>query len=221
MACTIAVQAQDKELYRADHDDLRYYFGMTLGYNTSFLSTQKNYKFMQDDSILSVQSGTSGGIALGLLGTLKLNDFFELRFNPQLILGSAKYFTYVTNYPVREEKKTLPSTIVSFPLHLKFTSDRIGNFRTYILGGGRLDVDLASNSAARNAEDLVKLKKYDWGLEGGVGFNFYLPFVTVSPELKFSYGLTNIHSRDPSLKYSSIFDRIQSRMVIFSLHLED
>jgi hypothetical protein len=90
-----------------------------------------------------------------------------------------------------------------------------------MLGGIKYDIDLASNSAARNAENLVKLKKYDFGLEAGLGFNFYLRFVTVSPEIKFSYGLSNIHARDPALKYSSVFDKLQSRMIFITLNLED
>jgi hypothetical protein len=202
-----------------------YYFGMSLAYNSSTLAQTKHPLFLQNDSVMRVEPGSSGGIALGLLGTLRLNKRFEARFNPTLIIGGAKYFTYWLKYPrvgeAAVEKKTLPSTIVSLPFQLKFNSDRINNFRVYVLGGVKYDMDLASNSTARNAEDLVKLKKYDYGVELGIGFNFYLPFVTVSPELKISNGLSNIHSRDPTLKYSNVLDKLQSRMIVFTLNLED
>lgn len=222
---SFATQAQVKELNRADHDAMRYYFGMSLSYNSSTLHPTKNPRFLQDDSVLSVEPGSSGGIALGLLATLKLSDHFEGRWNPQLIVGGSKFFTYTLKNPQPTEseiiKKTLPSTIVSFPFQLKFNSDRIDNFRVYMLGGLKYDMDLASNSAARNAEDLVKLKKGDFGYELGIGFNFYLHFVTFSPELKLSNGFTNIHSRDPNLKFSSVLDKLQSRMIVFSINLED
>ncbi|HMZ45972.1 MAG TPA: outer membrane beta-barrel protein [Chitinophagaceae bacterium] len=209
------------ELNRPDRDELPYYFGMTLAVNQSYLAATKHTKFINDDSILSVQPGASSGISLGLLGTLKLNYCWEFRFNPQLIIGGSKHFIYQKNYPVEEVKKTLPSTIVSFPFQFKLNSDRLNNFRTYVLFGAKYDIDLASNSSARNAQDMVKLKKSDFALEAGIGFNFFLPFVTISPELKFSYGLSNIHSRDPALKYSNVFDKIQSRMISLSIHLED
>ncbi|MDB5229721.1 MAG: protein-translocating porin PorT [Chitinophagaceae bacterium] len=222
---TGSVLKAQKEIYREDHDQWPYYFGLTLAYNKASLHTTKHEAFLLNDSIQSVEPGASGGIALGLLATLRMNPYIQLRANPQLILGGAKYFTYYLKYPDTGEqdveKKTLPSSIVSFPFQLKFNSDRINNFRVYMMGGVKYDIDLASNSQARNAQDLVKLKKFDFGIEGGIGFNFYLPFVTVSPEIKFSNGLTNIHSRDPYLKYSSIFDKIQSRMIVFSIHLED
>ncbi|TAL40944.1 MAG: PorT family protein, partial [Chitinophagaceae bacterium] len=54
----------------------------------------------------------------------------------------------------------------------------------------------------------------------GMGFNFYFPSFILSPEIKISNGMKNIHSRDPNLKYSNTIDRIQSRMIVFSIHLE-
>ena len=219
------IKAQEKQLYRTDHDNWSYYFGLNLSYNNSYIHTSKHPLFIQNDSVLSVEPGASGGIGLGLLATFRLNKRFEVRANPQLIVGGSKYFTYQLKYPTvgetSVEKKTLPSTIVSFPVQLKFNSDRINNFRVYMMGGFKFDTDLASNSAARNAEDLVKLKKYDYGVEAGVGFNFYLPFVTFSPEIKISNGLGDIHSRDPSLKFSNVLDKLQSRMIVFSINLED
>jgi hypothetical protein len=222
---TASTYGQYLELNRPNHDEWPYYFGMSISYNHSYLHPSKHPKFLEDDSVLVAEPGSSGGIALGLLATLQLSPRFSLRTNPQLIIGGAKYFNYSLSYPngfeQKIEKKILPSTIVSLPFQVKFNSDRIGNFRTYLLGGVKYDMDLASNSTARNAEDLVKLKKSDYGIEAGIGFNFYFPFVTFSPEIKFCNGLSNVHSRDASLKYSSALDKLQSRMIVFSIILED
>jgi len=214
-----------REIYRASHDDMPYYFGLTLGYNSSYLHQTKSKTFLANDSVLVAEQGAGGGISLGLLATGRLSDHFQIRINPSLLIGGSRVFTYTLGSPAPGEdihqKKILPTTIVSLPVHFKLNSDRIDNFRTYLLFGVKFDTDLAGNAAARNAGDLIKLKKNDFGLEGGIGFNFFLPFVTISPELKFSYGLTNLLQSDPSLKYSSVFDKLQSRMIVFSLHFED
>jgi hypothetical protein len=171
------------------------------------------------------EPGPSGGVALGLMGTLRIDDHFQFRVNPQLIIGGSKYISYNLTHTKPGEssfqKQVLPSNIVSFPFQVKFNSDRIGNFRTYMLGGIKYDIDLASNSTARNADDIIKLNRNDFGIEAGIGFNFYLPFVTISPELKISNGLTNLHHLDPALKFSNVLDKIQSRMIVFSIHFED
>ncbi len=222
--CASQAVAQ-KEIYRRNHDDLVYYFGLTLGYNYSYLHLSKSTLFLQNDSILSAEPGSSGGIAMGLMATARLTDHFQVRVNPQLIIGGAKYIAYTLSKTKPGEasfqNQILPSTLVSLPIQIKFNSDRIGNFRTYLLGGIKFDTDLSSNSSARNVDDIIKLKRSDFGFEIGMGFNFYLPFVTISPEIKISNGLSNIHQLDPNLKYSNVLDKILSRMVVFSLHFED
>jgi hypothetical protein len=223
-----SAMAQDKEIYRPEHDDLRYYFGITLGYNSSYLHTTLSNRFLKDDSILVARPKGTGGIALGFLGTLRLDNHFQLRINPQLILGGAKPLDFTvlngttpSGIITKDTIETLNSTIISLPIQIKFNSDRIDNFRFYALGGIKIDRDISSNSSERNLEGLLKLKANDFGLETGVGLNFYLPYVTISPEIKFSYGLTNLNQVEPTLKYSAVFDKIQSRMISFSLHFED
>ena len=224
LLCASQLTAQ-KEIYRRNHDDLVYYFGLTLGYNTSTLHISKSPLFLRNDSIMTAEPGSSGGIAMGLMATARLSDHFQFRVNPQLIIGGSKYIAYNLSKSKPGEalfqNQVLPSTLVSFPFQIKFNSDRIGNFRTYLLGGIKFDTDLSSNSSARNVDDIIKLKRNDFGFEFGMGFNFYLPFVTVSPEIKISNGLTNIHQLDPALKYSNVLDQILSRMVVFSIHFED
>ncbi len=218
-------QRERKPQHRIDHDDLNYFFGLTLSYNSSYIHQTKSNNFLLSDSVMVVEPGASGGFALGLLGTIRLDDHFQVRINPQLIIGGSKYLSYTLGSTAPGEgthqEQLLPSNIVSFPLQMKFNSDRIGNFRTYLLGGIKYDIDLASNSTARNAEDQIKLARYDLGIEAGIGFSFYLPFVTISPEIKISRGLTNLHQPDPGLKYSNVLDKIQSRMIVFSIHFED
>jgi hypothetical protein len=215
--------AQEKEIYQEFHDSKPYYFGITLAGNMSRFHTEMHPRFLQDDSIYVGEPNNTGGFGLGLLATARISDRFQLRFNPQLLF-SARSITYKRKYPDIDDQttvtQTIESVIVSFPLQVKLQSDRIGNFRVYMMGGIKGDIDLASNARAKKAEDLVKIQKYDWGPELGIGFNFFFPSFILSPEIKISHGMSNIHARDPNLIYSSVFDKIQSRMIVFSIHIE-
>ena len=212
-----------RPLFQDDHDNKPYYFGITLAGSLSRFQTELHSHFLEQDSIMIAEPANAGGFALGLSATLKLTNRFEARFNPQLAFMDRSIF-YKLKYEERGQGtdviKKVESVIVSFPMQIKFNSDRIGNFRVYMLGGGKLDYDLASNARARKAEELVKIQKMDYGIEAGVGFNFYFQSFIFSPEIKISNGLGNIHSRDQNLKYSSVFDKMQSRMIVFSIHLE-
>lgn len=214
--------AQPRELNLYDHDFKPYYFGITLGSNMSRFNTELHSKFLQDDSVYIAEPKNSRGFALGLLATARLSDRFQLRFNPQLMFTERNIY-YKLKHPeggATELDKTIESVIVTFPMQVKLQSDRIGNFRVYMLSGVKADLDLASNARAKRAEDLVKIKKFDYGVELGMGFNFFFQSFIFSPEIKISNGLGNIHSRDANLKYSSVFDKIQSRMIVFSVHIE-
>ena len=211
------------EMYQLEHETKPYYFGITLGGNIARFQIEQHPRFLQYDSVLEILPLNSPGFALGLNATARVTNRFEVRFNPQLMFTD-RSITYKLKYKDPfdgyETTKKIESVIFSFPFQIKFNSDRIGNFRVYMLGGAFTQIDLAANARARRAEDLVKLEKGDYGIEIGMGFNFYFPSFILSPEVKVSNGLRNLHSRDEHLKYSNVIDRIQSRMIVFSIHLE-
>lgn len=206
-----------------DHDAKPYYFGITLGASSARFQTELHPRFLQYDSVLVAEPVNSGGLSLGLQATARLSDRFALRFNPQLMFMERNIF-YRLKYPDLDGKseitKKVESIIISFPFQLKFQSDRIGNFRVYTMAGFKADIDMASNARAKKAEELVKIAKYDFGPEFGIGFNFYFPSFIFSPEVKISNGIRNLHARDANLKFSNVFDKIQSRMIVFTIHLE-
>src|SRR6476619_4644477 len=219
---TLAAAAQHP-MYMDDHDSKPYYFGITLAGSSSRFQTELHPAFLAQDSIMVAEPLNSGGFALGLAATVRLTNRFQGRFNPQLMFTDRSIY-YKLRYEDLDKgtdgTQKVESVIVSFPVQLKFNSDRIGNFRVYMLGGGKLDYDLASNARARKADDLIKLQKVDYGIEAGLGFNFYFQSFIFSPEIKISNGFSNIHARDVNLKYSSVLDRIQSRLIVFSIHIE-
>ncbi len=208
-----------------DHDDKLYYFGIVLGYNTSNYGITHHPSFLDPNNpIKRIESLSSGRIHLGIMANLQLSKHLDLRGYPLNLIFSEKQFRYTTD-PASGiitgiDPQKVESIVMSFPLQLRLKSDRIGNFRVYTLAGMKYDFDLASNSGARNTENMVKVKKSDYGVEGGIGFQFFFPYFILSPEIKFSYGLSNVHSRDEQLIYSSVIDRMNSRMVMFSLHFE-
>ena len=207
-----------------DHDDKFYHLGIALIYNNSHFQVSAHPAFLQSDSVLSVNPVNTGGFGLAGLHTFRLSEHFEFRVIFPQLMFSYKNLTYNVKYPTFGEQtlatKQVESILLGFPVQIKFLSDRINNFRVYMLGGFNYQYDLASNASARKADNLVKLKPYDFSLEAGIGFQFFFPVFILSPELKISNGLINVHSRDPNLIYSSTIDKLNSRMVVFSLIFE-
>ncbi len=220
---SIHAQFRD-QLNLPDHDDKRYHIGIVIMSASSRFQISQHPMFLASDSVLVSSPENSSGVGLGGMHTFRLSPRFEARVVfPQLLFVNKAITYHTTNYAdgkIIEEKKNIESIMLGLPIQLKFRSDRIGNFRVYMMGGVKFEYDLASKAAARNAEDLIKLKGADFGIEAGIGFNFYMPYFILSPELKISNGISNSHSRDANLKYSNVIDKLNSRMIVFSLIFE-
>lgn len=201
------------------YDTRPYYFGITLGFNNAFYKMEHVPKFLSDDSVLVTEPLHAAGFDLGLLGNLSLNKRFDLRLNPNLIF-SERTMHYVFGVDSSIQDKNVESILLSVPLQVKLKSDRINNFRMYLMAGAKFDYDLAANVRSRKAEDLLQLSPFDLGYEAGFGFEFYLPYFIFSPEIKISNGTRDIHLRQPGDIYSNTIGKLLSRMVVISIHLE-
>ncbi len=228
MLCCHTVKAQEFELNLPDHDSKLYHFGINLGLNKSHFSFSHHPYFLNQvgDSIAVIESINNVGINLAWLVNLNLSEHWDLRTYPLNLTFSEKAFEYTMRKPDvigGESKLTIKkvqSITLSLPLLIKFSSDRIRNMKVFTTLGGRFDYDLASNSNKKNAEELIKLRPYDYSIEGGIGFHIYFPYFVLSPELRVNWGLSNLHDRNPALKFSSNIDKVYARMISLSLTVE-
>ena len=208
-----------------DHDDKSFHFGIHLGVNRSHFSFTHHPLFLQRDSVMDIESINSTGINLAWLVNIRLGEHFDIRTYPLSLVFTEKAFQYSLRYPDKpagESAVTLKKVqgiTLALPIQLKFSSDRINNFKVYMMAGGRLEYDLAAN-AGKKGEELIKLKALDYGVDASIGFHFYFPFFVLTPEVKIGWGLANLHSRDENLKFSNVIDQINSRTLTFSLTVE-
>lgn len=220
------------EINLPDHDSKRIHFGINVGANRSHYNFTHNPRFLRlpnggiNDTIMVVESINNTGLNLAWLVNLNLGEHFDLRTYPLNLVFTEKAFQYHLNYPNKvlgEDSvttKKIQGITLALPLQLKFSSDRIANFKVYMMAGGKIEYDMAASKASKNNEDLIKLQKIDYGLEAGIGFHLYFPYFVLSPELKLGYGLRNVHKRDVDLKYSNVIDKVNSRTITFSLTVE-
>ena len=225
LAASFSASAQLRDYINLpDNDDKAYHIGIVvMGVSARFQISQ-HPQFLQSDTVLSVYPENTGGLGIGGMHTFKIGSHWDARIVfPQLLFAN-KVITYQLKYPQNGEnpitKKTIESILLGIPVQVKYKSDRINNFRVYMMAGAKWETDLSSKARAKNADDLIKLKANDFGIEAGIGFNFYMRYFVLSPEIKISNGISNVHSRDPNLKFSNVIDKIQSRQIIFSLIFE-
>ena len=88
-----------------------------------------------------VQSKTTYSFGAGLIGKMRLNDYFDLRLEPSLQFVDRE-LTFDTqnnssagSYRCRQNKEKVKSTYLDVPVMLEFHVDRWYNSRPYVAGG--------------------------------------------------------------------------------------
>lgn len=197
----------------------RLHFGFSVGTNVAGFSHKFSEDFHKNDSLLGIEKQHFPGITLGAIANLHLGEHFDLRFIPSLVLSERAMKFKFRNEPAVE--KNIESVFIEAPLTFKFKSVRHENTRFYVIGGGKLSYDMASeaNKAQNPFEPFLAIKPRSYYYEFGFGFDFYFPYFKFSPELKISRGLTNIHSEDQYV-FSQSFSALRSNVIFLSLHFE-
>ncbi len=222
LALVLAPLYGQAQMNLQDHDNKKIHFGILLGFNSTRFHVTHSNDFIKNDSIYVLESPTTPGFNLGIVSNFQLTPRIDLRVIPTLIFAE-KDLRYVVKGSTIEGDPIDPieSIYLDLPIGIKYKSDRFyNNFRFYVLAGGKIDFDMASNSKKRRANDIVKLSQFDYSAEVGFGFEFYFPLFIFSPEFKIANGLNNVHSPTPTLIYSDVIDKLRSRTFTISLQFE-
>ena len=203
------------------YDFKKIHFGFTLGINSLNFNINKNKNFLENDTLLSTLSQDQKGFNLGIVSNLRLGRYTDLRFIPTLVFGER-----ILNYQFNETSnlnlndKRIESTLLDFPISLKYKSERYNNFRTYVMCGIKYSLDIASQSEIDDeGQELVKLNNHDLMLEGGFGIDFYLQYFKFSPQIKISHGIINILSKDNTL-YTQTLNNLKTSSWMLSFTFE-
>ena len=221
-----------QKLNLTQFDDKPFHFGFALSFNNSGYSLDKNFTFNVDevsDTMLSeLIVNSSPGFTLGVISSININPNFKLRFAiPSLSFQeSIVKYTYTDSNSDEEiiYSKSIRPVYLDFPAMIKFRSDRIDNWAVYGITGIRFGVDMSSNSEVENSDllledQVVKIKKTDFGFELGGGFDFFLQYFKLGLELKLGLGMTNIHQNDNNY-FDQPINGLKSRVWTFSLTFE-
>ena len=191
-------------------------FGFHMGMNRyDFIMDTKDLSEVPD--IFAVESEALPGYNINIISNLRLTDHLDLRFTPGFAATVRRLHFDLVN-PVTDNRqmitRQIESSYVQFPLHLKFKSVRIDNYRLYLMGGVRYTNDLASKAKVVD-DNLFKLKRHSGDYEVGIGADFYFEYFKFSPQLRASWGLTNLLVQDGTLPVDA-FDGIRNRAIMIT-----
>lgn len=206
-----------------ESDQRIWHYGFTLGLNSyGFAVTPANPK------LIGAQVSTmTPGFTVGILGDLKLNNFFNLRFTPNLDFTTRSIsYSDLTSNSTTWLTQDIQSTIIQLPLYIKYRAVWYNRSRPYLIAGGGLDCDLQ-----RSKDVNVLLRPYDFFVAFGVGCDIYFDYFRLSPEFKFCLGMNNVLTplsargdlgslTDDQIRYTKALSRLTSKLFVLTFNFE-
>ena len=158
-----------------------------------------------------------------MVGDLRLNDYFNIRFEPGLYY-TQRNLTFQNQIKPIDALREVGATYIHLPLLLKFSSVRTGNIRPYLVGGFSTTLNLSSNSASvdDNLEQRFRVKSWTKNYEIGFGVDLYLEYFKFSPSIRGVFGMGDelIRDNDPNSPWTGNIESMKTRAVLinFTFH---
>jgi len=177
------------------YDERWFHPGMYVSLTGSRFVIEQSAAYVANP-LVTANTVYSPSLGVGFIGDARLGgprSPFILRFAPGVNFLTRKVQFTSHGYPAPDSIVTqeATSTVVQFPLLLKYQSDRRRNSRLYMIAGLN-PILTASNRRSDPQRNQLRALDSDLTLEYGVGLELFYPLFKLAPELRFSHGLRNL-----------------------------
>jgi hypothetical protein len=205
--------------YNLYYDLREFNLGFSMGANYSQVKVEyRDLRYNSSDDVgpSFVRIGGVPGINLGLIMNKKLHKYFDLRCIPSVSLQQRNIYFVFRDTTL---KRRLEASYLYVPLLLKYKSQFYKGYRVYVIGGGQVGINLASDKRVRDNPEILRTERTDFQWVAGVGMDLYLDKVKLSPELTYSLGIRNIY--DPTgTRFGYVIKSLHMQTISFNLQFE-
>lgn len=160
-------------------DNKLFHMGFQLGLNVC--------SFDRRDGEAAVVPAPGVGFHVAFVTDLRLCKYLNLRFTPGMEFKYRDLDANISN-------KSVFAIPLNIPLYLKFSAERLGNFRPYVIGGGGISIDWNSTEIIKKEgvnRPPVGLRWLDYFCEVGFGCDIYFPWFKLCPEITYRIGFAD------------------------------
>ena len=218
ITASLNAQFNESPILNKQNEDKKFLnWGYFLGFN------QYDFKFEYKDNARDILVSKSLGFNVGLIGEMRINEFLDLRFEPGLHYGS-RLLGFPSFDNERDAIREVKSTYINFPILLKVSAKRFGNWKPFVIGGGSRTLNLGSNEASLddNSSGTFRMKKWVYNYELGFGIDFYLEYFKFTPSIRGVFALTDelVPDEDPNSPWTGNIDSMKTRGIFINFTFE-
>lgn len=224
-------------------DDQKLSYGFFLNANQYGYRIVLDPKYGIDGQKNLVQSKSTFSFGAGLIGRARLNENFDLRFEPGLQFvdreltfdtqSNDQYAAGTTTNPPftpltltdADKIRKVKSTYLDIPLMLEIHGDRWYNSRPYAAAGIDYSVNLQSNSSSTddNQQGIFRSTTTNFGWTAEIGIQFYFSRFKLTPAFRGTFFTNNeLVADNPGTPpyWAAAISTLQSRAFMFVLKFE-
>ena len=184
-----------------------------------------DYNFDYISDTYDIQTEKSFGFNVGLIGNFRISDFFDIRFEPGLVMSNRNLVFNPAQFGEAEFNQNLhlreiKSTYIHFPILLKISSKRVNNFKPFLLAGVSTALNLSSkeNNVDDNSLGQFRTKKNVFFYELGFGIDLYLEWFKFSPSIRgvFAFSDEHVDDNDPLSPWTSNIDFMKTSGILIN-----
>ncbi len=196
---------------------------LTWGYFLGLNNYDFNFDYNEDKKDILVE--TSFGFSVGLIGDMRINDYFNIRLEPGLfvtkrnLIFDESYFDGLS-FNNSDLLREVNSTYIHVPLLIKASTKRLNNFKPFIIGGLSTAINLSSNEKNPddndNGEFRTKTNMYFYEL--GFGIDFYLYWFKFTPSIRGVFAINDelIRDEDPNSPWTGNVTTMKTRGIFIN-----
>jgi len=191
---------------------------LSFAYFLGFNNYDFNFDYNQD--LDDIQVLKSVGFNVGLVGSIRINEFLDLRLEPGLIITRrdlnypTSYFQGI-NFNESDLIREVRSTYIHIPLLLKVSTKRVNNIKPFIVGGFSTALNLSSNeeNPNDNSAGQFRTKRSVFFYELGFGIDLYLYWFKLTPSIRGVFALNDelVKDLDPNSPWTSNITSMKTR----------
>ena len=196
-------------------------FLMGLTYNTYNLKQQVN---IREEGVLlkRIQMINNPGLNLGMITNINMSDHVAFRFVPMVSLEQRDFdYIFVGRKSGLDSlvNRRIESSYLNLPFMFQFRTKYYKKYRVYLLAGFQVGLNLGSNKKVRDDPNLLKIASQDFSIVLGTGMLLYGDRLKLSPEIRYSFGLSNIYVPEFT-SHASAISQLFSQVLVINFNFE-
>ncbi len=213
--------SKEKLLNRETSDKRTLSWGYFLGFNSYDYNFDYKEQTQGDNTDILVTGEV--GFNVGLLGNLRISEYFDLRLEPGLSF-TKRNLTFPGFEEPKDYLREVKSTYIHIPLLLKVSTKRLNNIKPFLIGGFSTSFNLASNEdhPEDNENGQFRSTTNNYNYELGFGIDIYLYYFKFTPSIRGVFGLNDelVRDNNPDSPWTSNVAKMSSRGVFINFTIQ-